>query len=69
MRALVTSTAFHKDLKRVYRRGYDLRKLDTIIAKLQRGEVLPPPNRDHPLKGEWKGVPRLPYRAGLGADL
>jgi mRNA interferase YafQ len=42
-------------MKRAQRRGYDLRKLETIITMLQRGEALPPSNRDHPLKGDWKG--------------
>ena len=55
MRALVASTAFRKDVKRVHRRGNDLQKLDTIITKLQRGETLPATNRAHPLKGDWKG--------------
>ena len=39
----------------MHRRGYDLRRLEAIIAKLQRGETLPPANRDHPLKSDWKG--------------
>ena len=51
MRTLVASTAF----RRAERRGRDLRKLDAIIARLQRGEALPVSNRDHPLKGDWKG--------------
>ena len=55
MRTLVASTAFRKDLRRARRRGRDLRKLDAIITRLQRGEALPVSNRDHPLKGDWKG--------------
>jgi len=55
MRTLVAAGAFRKDLKRAAKRGYDLRKLDTIIGKLQRGEALAPANRAHPLQGEWKG--------------
>jgi mRNA interferase YafQ len=55
MRTLVESTAFGKDIKRAHKRGYDIRKLAAIINKLQRGETLPPSNRAHPLKGEWKG--------------
>jgi mRNA interferase YafQ len=55
MRALVESTAFRKDLKRAHRRDRDLRKLEAIIKKLQAGETLPPSNRAHPLKGDWKG--------------
>jgi len=56
MRTLVASTAFRKDLRRARRRGRDLRKLDAIIARLQRGEALPVSNRDHPLKGDWKAI-------------
>jgi mRNA interferase YafQ len=53
--ALVESTAFRKDRKRVLRRGYDVAKLAAILRKLQRGEPLPPSSRPHPLKGGWKG--------------
>jgi mRNA interferase YafQ len=55
MKTLVQSTAFRKDVKRAHKRGLDLDKLFNIIAKLQRGEPLPPFNGAHPLKGEWKG--------------
>jgi len=55
MRTLVQSTAFRKDVRRAQRRGYDLRKLQAVVAKLQRGETLPAFNRAHPLKGDWKG--------------
>jgi len=55
MRTLVTGTAFRKDLNRVLKRGYAAAKLAMVIEKLQREEALPPSNRAHPLKGEWKG--------------
>ena len=55
MRTLVQSTAFRKDVRRAQRRGYNLRKLQAVVAKLQRGETLPAFNRAHPLKGDWKG--------------
>jgi mRNA interferase YafQ len=55
MRTLVESTAFRKDLKRARKRGHDLRKLEAIITRIQRGDPLPPTNRAHPLKGDWKG--------------
>ncbi len=55
MRALVESTAFRKDLKRVKKRGYDREKLEAVIRKLQAAQALPASNRPHPLKGEWKG--------------
>jgi mRNA interferase YafQ len=55
MKALVESTAFRKDLKRVKKRGCDREKLDALIRKLQSAETLPASSRPHPLKGEWKG--------------
>jgi mRNA interferase YafQ len=55
MKALVESTAFRKDSKRAHKRRYDVAKLATVIRKLQLGGPLPPSNRAHPLKGEWKG--------------
>jgi mRNA interferase YafQ len=64
MKTLVESTAFRKDAKRVHKRSYDIRKLETIIGKLQAGELLPAPNRAHPLKGEWKGY----WECHIGPD-
>ena len=55
MRSLRPSTAFKKDLKRIARRGYDLALLESMLSKLQAGTPLPPSNRAHPLKGDWKG--------------
>jgi mRNA interferase YafQ len=68
MRTLVQSTAFRKDVKRAQRRGYDLRKLEAVVAKVQRGETLPASNRAHPLKSDCKGYWDC-HIARLDADL
>lgn len=47
------TTKFQKDLKRVQKRGYDLKLLTEIIKKLADGEKLPPKNRDHSLSGNY----------------
>jgi mRNA interferase YafQ len=55
VRSLRRSGGFDRDLKRLGRRGYDLQRLASVIASIQRGEQLPAALRAHPLKGEWKG--------------
>ena len=47
------TTKFQKDLKRVQKRGCDLKLLTEIIKKLANGENLPPKNRDHSLTGNY----------------
>lgn len=49
------TSKFQKDLKRVYRRGYDISLLSEIIKKLAAGENLPPKNKDHALTGNYSG--------------
>ena len=44
---------FKRDYKLAMRRKLDITKLDDIIGKLSRGELLPPANRDHALTGTW----------------
>ena len=55
MLKLYQTKDFHKDLKRLRRRGYDMSKLDEILAKLQNEEPLAPKYRDHAMKGDCKG--------------
>lgn len=47
------TTKFQKDLKRVYKRGYDISLLTEIIKKLANGETLPEKNWDHNLSGDY----------------
>lgn len=49
------TTKFQKDLKRIYKRGYDISLLTNIIKKLADGEPLPERNRDHNLGGDYVG--------------
>lgn len=46
---------FQKDLKRAYRRGYDISLLTNVIKKLADGEPLPQKNKDHALIGNCAG--------------
>ena len=52
---LSQTTQFKKDIKRQLKQGKDHRKLISLVNSLLAGESLPPRNRDHPLKGAWKG--------------
>ena len=45
------TSKFQKDLKRIQKRGYDMRLMTDIIKKLANGEILRPKNRDHNLSG------------------
>lgn len=47
------SVKFQKDLKWIYKRGYDISLLTEVIKKLANGEQLPMKNRDHQLCGEY----------------
>lgn len=49
------STAFHKDLKRLKKRGYDLQLMSAVVSKLQAGQPLDQKYKDHNLTGNWKG--------------
>lgn len=46
-----TTSKFERDYKLIIKRGKDITKLQDIVAKLQKGEVLPPQYHDHPLHG------------------
>lgn len=54
MKYTVKPTAkFQRDLKKVYKRGYDISLLTDIIKKLANEEPLPERNRDHSLGGDY----------------
>ena len=52
---LSQTAQFKKDIKRQIKHGKDQQKLIPVVRFLLAGETLPPRNRDHPLKGPWKG--------------
>lgn len=51
----VRSTQFRRDVKRVEKRGKDLRKLKELLLLLLEQSDLPEHYRDHALKGDWRG--------------
>lgn len=53
MKSIVQSSVFARDLRKMAKRGKDLRKLYVLVEKLAKGESLPPKNKPHPLKGDW----------------
>ena len=55
MKDLELLGSFKKDLKRVERRKWNLRRLNEIVEMLQRNELLPASARPHKLTGEWLG--------------
>jgi len=46
---------FRKDMKKVQKQGKDFSKLKVIITKLINNIELPKENKDHNLKGNYKG--------------
>lgn len=48
-------TAFKKDYKRIKKRGYDIRLLETAIGLLAAEQKLPAEYKDHDLIGDYKG--------------
>jgi mRNA interferase YafQ len=46
---------FRKDMKKVQKQGKDFSKLRVIITKLINNIELPKENKDHNLKGNYKG--------------
>lgn len=53
MLTLETTTQFRRDYKRVKKRGYDLKLLETVIDTLLAGVPLDEKHRDHPLSGNF----------------
>lgn len=54
-RAVVTSKAFERDVKRLRKRGKDTGRLRPVINALRLRQPLDPRHRDHALGGEWQG--------------
>ena len=53
--ALLTTTAFERDLRRVEKQGKDLDRMETVVNLLQAQQPLPPRCRPHALRGNWSG--------------
>ena len=52
---LKQTSQFKKDLRRIIKRGADMKLLDEVISLLLRREPLPASCSDHPLTGNWSG--------------
>ena len=55
MLELVTTTQFHKDLKRLRKRGANIQEFDTVLQTLCAEEPLSEKHRDHALFGNYIG--------------
>ena len=51
----VFGNRFKKDIKRLQKRGKDMKKLKIVIEKLLETKELEPKYKDHALTGNWKG--------------
>ncbi|WP_208395479.1 type II toxin-antitoxin system RelE/ParE family toxin [Helicobacter pylori] len=45
---------YKKDFKKLVKNGFDDSVLKEVILTLRKKEPLPPPFKDHALKGKWK---------------
>lgn len=55
MLTLVWQTQFKKDINQALKRKKDLEKLENIIRELQNQRPLPAKNKNHKLKGNYRG--------------
>jgi mRNA interferase YafQ len=55
VRTFSRTSQFKKDVKLAERRGKDLGKLKAVLDLLIDGGVMPPENKDHPLRGNFAG--------------
>ena len=46
---------YKKNLKKAFKRGYNLALLEKVVDMLASGETLPAKYKNHPLKGEYAG--------------
>jgi len=56
MRKITITAQFEKSVKLAKKRGYDLRKMTTLILLLGQGELKERQYLDHPLKGKYEGL-------------
>lgn len=50
------TSRYKKSLKKMLKRGKDIKKLTNVVLKLANGEQLPPQYKDHPLSGDLAGL-------------
>lgn len=56
---LVYTPNFKRDLRQAQKRNLDMEALRTVLKLLQAGEKLPDRYKDHPLKGNLRGLREL----------
>ena len=54
--AVIRTTRFRRELKKIIKRGADIAKLETVVNILASGEPLPPQYHDHALTGDMAGT-------------
>ena len=54
--AVIRTTRFRRELKKMIKRGADIAKLETVVNILASGEPLPPQYHDHALTGDMAGT-------------
>ncbi len=52
---LSQTSQFKKDVKKQIKKGKRKNKLIEVVKILLSGQCLPEKNKDHPLRGSWKG--------------
>ncbi len=55
MYRIVFTKRFQRDYKLAEKRGLDKNLLNEVVRQLATGSILPAKNKDHPLKGQYKG--------------
>ena len=55
MYKLKVTKNFKKSLKRIKKRGYNIKKLEEVVEKLRTGQKLSSKYKDHELIGNYKG--------------
>ena len=50
------TSRYKKSIKKMLKRGKDIKKLTNVVLKLANGEQLPPQYKDHPLSGDLAGL-------------
>ena len=50
------TSRYKKGIKKMLKRGKDIKKLTNVVLKLANGEQLPPQYKDHPLSGDLAGL-------------
>ena len=53
---IVKTTRYRKELKKMLRRGKDIRKIGAVVRMLANGETLPPQYHDHALINDLAGL-------------